>query len=413
MASIRLKHNIFIFFIFLTFFNLLVFSYCIDYFDATDHNVKRQVNCPLVTDDSSKYSKRKFAYENNEPKLQIVDFHCDASKEICSNVENTFLKAGNIISEIILLKNPLLVSVNYTNICLSEPKLCNIQGKIAIIGAAHSARNMLFLDDDGLTRFYPQSLVKQYELDNHPEFAPFDIIATFNSLVNWKFPSDYDTPIQPKQIDMLYIVLHELMHGLGFGSSWENWFLTDNPNQIFITSQPDFIASNTETIFNGFKETAFDRQLIFNNDYTHLTDITIKLNQFAKPNTKFKNNTDLIVNFINSKQVVLSEYMNKISTTPNTISSYPKSCNAPDRAILETTIEPFRNGASISHFDQSYITTPDFLMTTLQVPGKTLYDLVRQSGGIHPIGPKLQSILECIGYETKRNPTPYRPKLYP
>ncbi|PKY60540.1 hypothetical protein RhiirA4_484365, partial [Rhizophagus irregularis] len=89
-----------------------------------------------------------------------------------------------------------------------------------------TAREILLLNDDGLSRYYPQSLVKQYQFKKHSEFAPIDIIATFNSIVNWHFPSDSDIPIQPKQFNMLYIILHELMHGLGFTSNWQNWFLT-------------------------------------------------------------------------------------------------------------------------------------------------------------------------------------------
>jgi hypothetical protein len=253
------------------------------------------------------------------------------------------------------------------------------------------------LDDDGLTRYYPQSLVKQFQFKKHPEFAPIDISATFNSIVNWYFPSDYDVPIKPKQFDMLYIVLHELIHGLGFGSNWKNWFLTDNKNQVLITSKPDVIITDKEVIFNEFKEYAFDRHLIFNSNYKNLSSVTVKLNDFANPGTKFKNVTDFILSFVNSQHVTIAENMNNISTTFNSLSSYPKSCYG-ERAILETTLIPFQNGQSISHFDQSYINSPDFLMTATQVPGKTLSDLVRQSGGTSPIGPRLQAIMECLGY---------------
>ncbi|CAB4414652.1 unnamed protein product [Rhizophagus irregularis] len=173
-------------------------------------------------------------------------------------------------------------------------------------------------------------LVKQYQFKKHPEFALIDIIATFNSIVNWHFPSDSDIPIQPKQFDMLYIVLHKLMHGLGFTSNWQNWFLTGNKNQILITSKPDVVISDNEVIFDEFKETSFDRHLIFNSNYKNLYPVTVKLNDFANP-------------------VVIAENMNNISTTFNSLSSYPKSCYT-ERAILETTLIPFQNGQSIFSF---------------------------------------------------------------
>ncbi|CAB4394986.1 unnamed protein product [Rhizophagus irregularis] len=383
MAFLKLKNNFFIFFIFLIFFNELVFSQCIDYFDALDHEVKRNVACPLVTDDPSKYSRRAPSSYEDESKIQITEFKCNnATEEICNKVKDTILIAGKIISKTFILKSPIFLSVNYTNLCIVQPDLCKLQGgKVVVIGAAQSAREILLLDDDGLSRYYPQSLVKQYQFKKHPEFAPIDIIATFNSIVNWHFPSDSDIPIQPKQFDMLYIVLHELMHGLGFTSNWQNWFLTGNKNQILITSKPDVVISDNEVIFDEFKETAFDRHLIFNSNYKNLSPVTVKLNDFANPGTKFKNVTDLIQNFLNSKQVVIAENMNNVSTTFNSLSSYPKSCYT-ERAILETTLIPFQN--------------------------------VRQTGATSPIGPKLQAIMECLGYETKRNLTPYRPKLvYP
>ncbi|GES85334.1 hypothetical protein GLOIN_2v1534304 [Rhizophagus clarus] len=385
------------------------------YFDAIDPEAKRIVTCPLVTEDSSKYLRRSSSSssDEDESKIQLVEFKCNnATEETCNKVKDTFFLAGKIISKTFILKTPILLSVDYTNLCIVKPELCDLQeGKVVVIGSAQSAREMLFLDDDGLTRYYPQSLVKQYQLKKHPEFATYDIIATFNSIVNWRFPSDYNVPIQPKQFDMLYIVLHELMHGLGFGSNWKNWFLTGNKTPPLITTKPDIVVtSDKQIIFNEFKESAFDRHLIFNSNYNNLTSITVKLNDFAKPGTKFNNVTDLIQSFINSRQSLIAENMNNIFTTFNSLSSYPKSCHS-ERAILETSIVPFQNGESISHFDQSYINTPDFLMTTIQVPGKTLSDLVRQSGGTSPIGPRLQAIMECLGYETKRNLTPYRPKL--
>ncbi|PKY34246.1 hypothetical protein RhiirB3_459698 [Rhizophagus irregularis] len=118
---------------------------------------------------------------------------------------------------------------------------------------------------------------------------------------------------------MLYIVLHELIHSLGFTSNWQNWFLTSNKNQILITSKPDVVISDNEVIFDEFKETAFDRHLIFNSNYKNLSPVTVKLNDFANPGTKFKNVTDLIQNFLNSKQVVIAENMNNISTTFNSL----------------------------------------------------------------------------------------------
>jgi hypothetical protein len=151
MDFFKLKNNFIIFFIFLIFFNERIFSQCIDYFDAIDHEVKRNVACPLVTDDPSKYSRRTTSSYEDESKIQIVDFKCNnATEEICNKVRDTFFVAGKIISETFILKSPILLSVNYTNICMVQPELCNLRGEIVIIGNSqyiytHILINILYI----------------------------------------------------------------------------------------------------------------------------------------------------------------------------------------------------------------------------------------------------------------------------
>ncbi|POG64968.1 hypothetical protein GLOIN_2v1844973 [Rhizophagus irregularis DAOM 181602=DAOM 197198] len=62
--------------------------------------------------------------------------------------------------------------------------------------------------------------------------------------------------------------------------------------------------------------------------------------------------------------------------------------------------------------DEDQLRTECFV--NMDIPSKTLSDLVRQTGATSPISPKLQAIMECmeyLGYETKKNLTPYHPKL--
>ncbi|CAB5320175.1 unnamed protein product [Rhizophagus irregularis] len=134
-------------------------------------------------------NKRAPSSYENESKIQITEFKCNnATEEICNKVKDTILIAGKIISKTFILKSPIFLSVNYTNLCIVQPDLY----------AAQLVREILLLDDDGLSQYYSQSLVKQYQFKKHPEFALIDIITIFNSIVNWHFPSDSDIPIQPK-----------------------------------------------------------------------------------------------------------------------------------------------------------------------------------------------------------------------
>lgn len=406
-TTVKSKNFFIIFFLIITCYCPPIFSYCEDYFDALDHNARRSVACPLVKDDLSRYSKRD---DDDELKIKVSRFQCDnATEETCKNVRKTFDEAAKVISETFILKSTINLDVNFTNFCISKPSLCDVQGgKRVVIGGARSARNMLLLDDDDVARLYPQSLVKQFEFKKHPEFSSIDIIASFNSIVDWYFPSQ-KTPIRSKQRDMLYVVLHELMHGMGFFTLWGDFLVSDDPKDVLITTRPDIIKDNNQTVFNGFKEAAFDRLLIFNRDQTRLTKVSEELNRFAKAGTRFKSDVDLIRKFLDSKQVNVARDMTKITTTPKTISSFPAPS---EKVILETSIKPFQGGASMTHVDEkTYLNTPDFLMTFLPVPGKTLEELIAEVGGKGPIGPKLKSIMESLGLATKEKPNPSRPRL--
>src|SRR2546429_529308 len=101
-------------------------------------------------------------------------------------------------------------------------------------------------------------------------------------------------------------------------------------------------------VFEGFKETAFDRSIIFNNNNEKLTQITAKFNEFAKPGTTFMNVSDLIHHFLDSEQLDLAVYMNNVTTTPKTISY---SCEG-EKAILDTSLKPFQTGLNVDHLQQ-------------------------------------------------------------
>ena len=60
------------------------------------------------------------------------------------------------------------------------------------------------------------------DLPEHPQIAPYDIQAIFNSKMDYWFEGD-PVPMLATQIDILYVVLHELVHGLGFVSSWDDY----------------------------------------------------------------------------------------------------------------------------------------------------------------------------------------------
>src|SRR6185369_7868264 len=95
----------------------------------------------------------------------------------------------------------------------------------SLIGGAISLRNMILKDnDEDIPRIYPQALVKQLNRQDHPEFLGYDILALFNSEANYWF-EEYDKggKIGQDQFDFLFVVVHELIHGLGFTTGWGDY----------------------------------------------------------------------------------------------------------------------------------------------------------------------------------------------
>ncbi|KAI8394091.1 uncharacterized protein BYT42DRAFT_30326 [Radiomyces spectabilis] len=49
------------------------------------------------------------------------------------------------------------------------------------LGGSSTTRSIPLLSDDGMLRMHPQALVKQFGLNRHPTFAPYDIQSLFNA----------------------------------------------------------------------------------------------------------------------------------------------------------------------------------------------------------------------------------------
>lgn len=83
-----------------------------------------------------------------------------------------------------------------------------------------------------------------------------------------------------------------------------------------------------------------------------------------------------------------------------------------DPIVLETALQPFQPGSSISHVDYAtYTKSPDFLMRFMQDRGLTLAEAIKQGGGDGPIGPLLLSVFEELGYSTVNQPNTVPPLL--
>ncbi|CAG8442930.1 3897_t:CDS:10 [Acaulospora colombiana] len=387
---------------------------CIDRMDPFYPAKNVYANCKMVTEPNVfERTYQDHDDDCNEAKnmFKVTAFQCGSNDTtLCNNVKNAFETAGQIISQVFYLKVPVSINVTFTNFC-EALKLCSIGKKFVAIefnfdpkkGAAMPSRNMLMLDDDGATRFYPQALVKQFQLSTHPEYAPCDITATFNSQVKWWFRED-KRPIKDKERDFLFVVLHEMMHGLGFVSNWADWTNPLNASEALspyplLTSDP---KGGDAVIFDGFQETCFDKYVIILPSGQHISNITKQLNRFGGgPGTKFANETDFILKFHASPQYKIAKKIFKKAVTANDLGFLPHGESNPrDSVTLETSLNPFVQGASIDHVsNKRYANSSDFLMKFLFKPLETLESLEKRAGSesCGPIGPELRLIMQSLG----------------
>ena len=129
------------------------------------------VDCPMVTTND----KRQAPVTSDN--MFTVDFNCLVDDTVlCNKVRNVFITAGKFITATLNLKSIIIVNATLANLC--ELYGCNGTG---ILGSATPTRLIPYISSDNKARFYPQALFKQMNLPEHPEFAPNDIMALFNS----------------------------------------------------------------------------------------------------------------------------------------------------------------------------------------------------------------------------------------
>ncbi|ORX59728.1 hypothetical protein DM01DRAFT_302262 [Hesseltinella vesiculosa] len=277
------------------------------------------------------------------------------------------------------------------------------------IGQAYPSVSYLMVDtSDNMTRMYPQALLKQFPIQPKPSWSKFDINAQFNTEANWYFDTPTNIGIQPNQIDLLRTMCHELIHGLGFVSSWtedlyEHFspfvdnlapFLTPmllQPPQQIDTTQ----LSNTATPepFWGFVEYPMDKFIQFQT--SNLSSTTRYLSSWGDGNVLFRSLFDMINSWVMSDYFNASQRIYQACTSAQAVTFTTPSV----QMILETSLNPFTDGSSLSHVDNAtYANSPDYLMTYTTKAGISIATLNNQFPA-GPIGPLLFRAMQAIGYQ--------------
>ncbi|CAG8482211.1 11288_t:CDS:10 [Diversispora eburnea] len=384
-----------------------------DYSDPINPNNHRFSSCPTVKTNQDSNNLINSIVGDNAFQL---NFTCGITdKKLCDKAELAFEEAGKVISKAFIFNTPIIINALFDD--LNDRRL---------LGSAGPARLIPLVSDDKITRLYPQALVKQFNFTNHPEFNDDDIIAMFNAGANFWFEND--GPIKPNQANFHTVILHELFHGLGFTSSYRDHVnnaldmksdaLSPIPVLTFETEEPTLLDP---VLFEGFAESIFDRFVMVLPDTsdptgtppTSFTNFTNQLNNFGPPNTNFSTANDFFNELMASPEWTnVAKYLFKKATLEKSMMFVPRDVDIVDGTFLETSLNPYAPGSSISHVSEAvYSDTSDFLMRFALEPGLTIDDLIISGGNFSggAVGPRLISIMNSLGYATADNPNPIIP----
>jgi hypothetical protein len=305
----------------------------------------------------------------------VFDLTCGTgvSTTLCNNARTGLQNSGRRIAETLSITTPITVRARFAR-----------QGDPNILGGAMYG-SAFFIRKNG--RFYTmaQALVKQLKTDVAVTFSSADIVAEFNSEVNWFFRTGNNT-ISSSQTDFEYVTAHELTHGLGFGSGYLEF------SSIFTGARTGYIVPNmigasspeatTSTIFRALEPID-----IFDSFVTPLNEAGARIANFPIQSATFDS-------FIRSFERS-GDPFNAARQAFQAATSSLTFVNGATGVNLYTPTG-FQQGSSISHVRLSQANTPDFLMIPQLRPGVNMDDLITTS----LYGPATRAIMEAIGWTT-------------
>ena len=350
----------------------------------------------------------------NQTNMFVFDMTCPSSMAIaqCQQANATLLLAGQQISNVLVLTKPVIVNVTMQSFC-STASICSTGNDILSLAAAAPARTVALIDDDNVSRLYPQAVVKQFSanLSYVPVFGQYDINLNVNSEASF-FYANTGT-IKSTQTDFQYVILHELMHGLGFTSAYEDYFDPVKPTTVTPNVLLTIRGTSGTIDFSGFVEYAFDRFIRLANGVM-ATGVVKQLNSImadASRDTAFSSPDALGTFFLQQPQLVsLSKSLTANFTTANSASLVSAKDGNATAVVLETALSPFSAGSSVSHVSNSlYAGTGDFLMRYSTQRGASFqqYITAAKSAGAQDIdlyngiGPGLRIALANLGYRVR------------
>ena len=181
------------------------------------------------------------------------------------------------------------------------------------------------------------------------------------------------------------VVVHELVHGLGFASRLINNNVPSNINSQYMT--PQVLETGSKSYFEP--PSIFD-SLIFGGDKSVL-ELTRKISNLDAKECGFERYME---EFEKSSVFEAGLELYKLFTSDNL------RLVLRDNDVMDIHNPGAYSGPSTaSHLVQSYSLTDEFLMVPQTLRGQTLTGILSNLNQTNVFGPKLLKVLEMIGFE--------------
>ncbi|KAI8885053.1 hypothetical protein K501DRAFT_180880 [Backusella circina FSU 941] len=370
-------------------------------------------------------------------------FFCELDDIFCKKVLNSTLSAGNSLAQVINLKTKIVIQVAYYSFC---QKQCS---NSTYGWGTSSSQFTVHLEEADYNFMYPQPLTKQisqFSNKNNTNWIHYDVAIDLNhDMYMNAFDSDpqddtlngtgipsgggywfsNDSTIMEHQVDLSYVILHEMIHGLGMASSWApyfsdgnspfyqllNGFTTFESDLKFITPSPQYYIKQQTgpTYITGFQPNMiFDKFLYLKQSFSNSTEkqwlgsigfdmqnfclmdtqafIGNFINAFLDNATQSQDATSMYVSMSSPESLTFKFSDSNVPTSLYLTNSYlnqtyssVKLLTGPNLLNSINTGQLYRPGIPISHLADSYNNTPDFLMTNTFILGKTLASIVEDT----------------------------------
>ncbi|TPX55708.1 hypothetical protein PhCBS80983_g05081 [Powellomyces hirtus] len=374
--------------------------------------------------------------------LPFASYLPPSTASTCTRAHASFLRAITRIANIVHLRHSIHVKASFASFCEQQTSSLSTarekcraeQGVLGSAGPAawhewnETTAEMLGTDHSYL---YPSALARQYA-PHAMQYQDYDIAASFNSEPLWYFAtsdsddSDWDAnhqwhlqwsakpnpPLKLRAVvyDFEQIVLHELLHGLGFISSWYPWL--DNtsilPAAPLVLTDGTIVGLTKPWLFNKWMAHVPTRTWMRQYQQQILTTSADIANGIFNGSLIFPFNTWTAA-FKNTPAYTTALYLyTHAAINPGAVATYfPKLLPPPYHrttsplalhyAILYTPPE-YSAGSTFSHLDSNtYRGTKQFLMRPFGTSGFGLDGMTPRG---EPLGELVQGILGALGYAT-------------